>query len=276
MLRVVSWNCLGAAQSARAFLLREGALEPQRLTSPEVRSFLEAGDVVCLQELWVHQARALFSALALPHKACAENRPGLWPPTIGGAGLGLASRHPHLVERHLRYTRPHAGAERFARKGALHVRLDLGGLAVDVINTHLQSGDYPAATRVRARHLVELRALIDEVGAPDRPMIVCGDFNIDGLGCGAAEYTALTAALGDFRDLGREVDVPTYHPDPAHNTLAHRLDRLGKPQRLDYVFFRPAPRGPRVRTFARALDVALEGGVHPSDHFALVAELELR
>lgn len=274
-LRVASWNCFGAVQSARAFLLRQGAPEPQRFEHHAVHGFLAAVDVVCVQELWVHQARGLFERLPFPHKVQAQNRTEWWPFTIGGAGLGVASRHPLIAERLLAYSRPHAGAERLARKGALHTRLRLPGVELDVITTHLQAGVSPRAVQVRARHLAELRALIDAVGAAERPMVVCGDFNIDGHGGGAVEYTALTAALAGFRDLGAEADVPTYHPHPDHNPLAHRFDRHGRAQRIDYMFFRAPPGGPRVRAFARALDVALEGGVHPSDHFAVVAELEL-
>ncbi len=274
-LRIASWNCFGAAQTARAFVLRQGAPEPQRFEHHAVRGFLEAADVVCVQELWVHQARALFDRLPFPHKAQDHNRTEWWPFTIGGAGLGVASRHPLVAERVLAYSRPHAGAERLARKGALHTRAALAGLELDVITTHLQAGTSPRAVQVRGRHLAELRALIEAVGAPDRPMVVCGDFNIDGYGGGAAEYAALTSMLAGFRDLGAEADVPTYHPHPDHNPLAHRFDRHGRAQRIDYMFFRAPPRGPQVRAFARALDVALEGGVHPSDHFAVVAELEL-
>lgn len=274
-VRIASWNCFGAVQSARAFVLREGPPEPQRFHHPEVMGFLEAADVVCIQELWVAHARALFARLPFPHKAQDHNRTELWPFTIGGAGLGVASRHPLIAERLLPYSRPHAGAERFARKGALHARVVVGDLALDVITTHLQSGASRAAVNVRARHLAELAALIDDVSAPERATLVCGDFNIDGHGAGSSEYAALAAMLSGFRDLGAEADLPTYHPHPDHNPLAHRFDRDGRAQRIDYMFLRAPSHGPRVRAFARALDAALDDGVHPSDHFALVAELEV-
>ncbi len=274
-LRIASWNCFGATQTARAFLLREGAPEPQRFRHQRVTSFLEAADVICMQELWVADARALFERLPFPHKAQDHNRTQWWPLTVGGAGLGVASRRPLVAQRLLPYSRPHAGAERLARKGALHARVALDGAELDVITTHLQSGSSRSAVQVRARHLAELRALIAAVGARDRPMLLCGDFNIDGHGEGAAEYGVLTALLDGFRDLGAETNLPTYHPHPDHNRLAHRYDRDGRAQRIDYMFFRAPERGPRVRAFARALDVALDDGVHPSDHFALVVELEV-
>jgi endonuclease/exonuclease/phosphatase family metal-dependent hydrolase len=274
-LRIATWNCFGAAQSARAFLLREGAPERQRFQHQDVAAFLAAADVVCMQELWVDDARALFSRLPFPHKAQDDNRTELWPLTIGGAGLGVASRAPIVAQRLVPYSRPHSGAERFARKGALHTRLALVGGAIDVVTTHLQAGSSPAAVAVRARQVAELRALIAAEGDAARPMLVCGDFNIDGRGGGAAEYAALTGALHGFEDLGAATDLPTYHPHPEHNPLAHRFDRRGQAQRIDYLFFRSPARGPRVRAFARALDTALSSGVHPSDHFALVAELDL-
>lgn len=274
-LRIASWNCFGAAQTARAFLLREGAPEPQRFHHRDVASFLEGADVVCMQELWVADARALFGRLGFPHKAQDHNRMQWWPPTVGGAGLGVASRTPIVAQRMLSFSRPFAGAERLARKGALHTRLALPEGELDVVTTHLQSGTSAAATRVRARHLGELARLIAEVGSPERPMIVCGDFNIDGYPAIAAEYAVLASALDGFRDLGAESNLPTYHPHPEHNGLAHRFDRDGRAQRIDYMFFRAPARGAEVRACARALDTALDDGVHPSDHFALVVDLEI-
>ncbi len=279
-VRIASWNCFGAAQSARAFLLREGAPDPHRFHHPDVASALTDADVVCLQELWVRDAEALFHRLPHAHKAKDHNRTEWWPLTIGGSGLGIASRHRIVAHGVRAFSRPHAGAERFARKGMLHARIEAHGAEFDLVTTHLQSGTSPASRSVRARHARELAAFVREVGDPSRALVVCGDFNIDGLRASRAdEYAVLRDALSGLEDLGADEDVPTYHPHPEHNLLAHRFDRGAPAQRIDYVFFRaPAAGAVATHAFRRSLDAALDHGTretHPSDHFALVFDLRL-
>ena len=280
-VRIASWNCFGAAQSARAFLLREGAPDPHRFRHPEVSAALHRADVLCLQELWVRDAEALFERLPHPHKAKDDNRTEWWPLTIGGSGLGVASRHPIVSRQIVPFSRPHSGAERFARKGVLHARVDVDGVEVDVVTTHFQSGTSAGSRRVRERHARELGNLLRTIG-DERPIVLTGDFNVDGQRSARAdEYAVLAGQLSGFEDVGAEADVPTYHPHPHHNLLAHRFDRDARPQRIDYVFFRP-PRGggARVTGFVRTLDALLpshEGATetHASDHFALEIELEI-
>lgn len=242
---------------------------------------LDRADVLCLQELWVKDAEALFDRLPHAHKAKDDNRTEWWPLTIGGSGLGVASRHPIVSRRIVPFSRPHAGAERFARKGILHARLAVHGVEVDIVTTHFQSGTSSGSRRVRERHARELAGLLRELG-DERAVVLTGDFNVDGLrSVRADEYAVLVDRLAGFQDVGADADVPTYHPHPHHNVLAHRFDRDAPAQRIDYVFFRP-PRdgGVRIGGFVRALDAVLpshEGGAdtHPSDHFALVVDLEI-
>lgn len=281
-VRIASWNCFGAAQTARAFLLREGAPDPHRFRHPSVAAELDAADVVCLQELWVRDAEALFDRVAHGHKTKDHNRTEWWPFTIGGSGLGVASRHPIVHDKIAAFSRPHSGAERFARKGMLHARIAAFGVEIDVVTTHLQSGTAVSSRGVRARHAAELAALVREVGSDERAFLLCGDFNIDGRTSERGnEYATLLGNLGGFRDLGAEADWPTYHPHPDHNLLAHRFDRMAPAQRLDYVFFRPPVRGAvEVTEFSRRLDASLSpfgGGAatHPSDHFALAVTLRV-
>ena len=67
-----------------------------------------------------------------------------------------------------------------------------------MVTAHLQAGYDARAIGVRAMQLADLKALIDSVGAADRPFVVCGDFNINGLTSarGDAEYQCLAAARG--------------------------------------------------------------------------------
>jgi endonuclease/exonuclease/phosphatase family metal-dependent hydrolase len=274
---IVSWNCFGAAQNPVALLRWKGAPRAHRFRHPWLRSALSAEDIVCVQELFVSDAEELFEALPLAHQVRDHNLTRWWPLTVGGSGLGVASRHPITTTSMRAYSRPHAGFERFARKGMLHARVMVGGAELDVVTTHLQSGEGEAERRVRERHLRELRALVDELGDDGRAVVLCGDFNINGRAAArGAEYVQLTTMFPDFEDLGARDDSITYHPHPLHNGLAHDYDQGAPEQRIDYVLFRPPARGRSVEAthLERFLDGEMDAfgehdATHASDHFAL-------
>jgi endonuclease/exonuclease/phosphatase family metal-dependent hydrolase len=277
-----TWNCFGAAQNAFAVLRRKGPPDAHRFGHPHLRRVLEEADVVCFQEVFLSDVEHFFDGLVHGHKHRDHNLSTWWPLTFGGSGLGIASRFP-ILERVLRpFRRPHLGAERFARKGMLHARVQVAGQApaspfeVDVVTTHLQAGYSTQARLIRERQLREIRELVDEVGSRDRSFVVCGDLNIDGLlpAREAGEYVALTRTLSDFRDVGADDDHATFHPHPEINALAHRFDAGSPQQRIDYVLFRP-PRQNGVAVemcelvLHRPLDVGGRGATFASDHFGL-------
>lgn len=289
-----SWNCFGAAQNLASFVRWKGAPDAHRFELSDVKDAVETIDVVCLQEVFLSDAELFFEALGHGHKLRDENRTTFWPLTFGGSGLAVASRFRISASAVRGFGRPHVGAERFARKGMLHVRLVLdegaggGPHEVDVITTHMQSGYYDAAGAVRIRQLKELRALCDEVGSPERAIAVCGDFNIDGLQPvrEGREYAALREVFTDFDDLGAAEDHATFDPRASGNELAHRHEATSPHQRIDYVLFRP-PVNPAAVLPGRGLrpvKVSLgltepfhcpkRGRTYASDHYAMVAEFE--
>jgi len=279
-----TWNCFGAAQTIRAFLFSKEPPDPRRFELRAIREQVESVDIVCLQELFVPRAEGFFDRLAHPFKHRVPNGSTLWPLTFGGSGLGIASRFPIVTQTFRTFSPPSVLSERFARKGLLHARIALpgdGAPQLDVITTHMQSGYDVAAERVRERQIRELRAFADQVGAVDRPLIVCGDLNIDGLlGARDREYATLAQALSGFEDVGASDDRPTFHPHPDVNPLAHRFEAGSPKQRIDYVFYRPAVTDMlRVQGSRLALDAPFheEGAAvtFASDHFAIRVDLEV-
>lgn len=275
-----------------SFLRWSGAPDSHRFDIEEIARAIHEVDVLCVQEVFLSDAEAFFDRLTHPYKVRDPNRTSWWPVTFGGSGLGVASRFP-LLDRQLRgFARPHLGSERFARKGMLYARLEIGpDLQLDVLTTHLQSGYAEAAARVRRRQLAQLRSFVDDVGSKDRAFVVCGDLNIDGLSASRArgEYAALREMLSDFVDLGADADHATFHPDPTVNALAHRFEATGPRQRIDYVLFRRPMRTARANgsaeigsiraTELRPVECGLalhgpfivenRGPTFASDHFAL-------
>jgi endonuclease/exonuclease/phosphatase family metal-dependent hydrolase len=263
----------------------------ERFRDVDVISECTSPDILCLQELLSREAQQFFDRVGEGHFTSHfrdDNRMRFGGSvTMRGCGLGIRARAP-LTNIVLR-TFPGApvGWDRLARKGALYAQLPFdGGVTVDLVTVHLQAGYDARAISVRAAQLVELQTLVDSVGAADRPFIVCGDFNIDGLASarGDAQYEGLAAALSGFEDVGAAQDLPTFDPHPQGNGFAHALEPERSAQRIDYIFWRPARGSVDLsctetgRFFDKPLGrTTLRGGraAWASDHYGLSATFEL-
>ena len=295
-LQVGTWNCFGMGQTALHALTHFGAPSSARLLHADVIAACVAPDVLCVQELFSREAQRFFDGLAGRFDALVRdhNRVSLRTITMRGHGLGIASRRRVLSRSHHHFRARSSGWDRLARKGALHALVLLDdGVLVDVLTCHLQAGYDVEAQATRAAQLVEVRAIVDALGARERPFIVCGDFNIDGLAAARAhaEYRRLTSALEGFRDLGASDDLPTLDPHPERNPLAHMFNEGAPPQRLDYFFFRAARdaanAAPHLACTAveRILDRPLSTSPssllshgpreHASDHYGLRATFDI-
>jgi endonuclease/exonuclease/phosphatase family metal-dependent hydrolase len=199
-----------------------------------------------------------------------------------GSGLGIAGRLPFGAHTSQIFQSPRIGWDRLARKGTLHVRVDLDGIEVDIVNVHLQAGYCARAGAIRLQQIGEVARHVEQLGSDGRVFLVCGDFNVCGLGAAGAAYTQLRRALVGFDDLGASDDLPTFDPHPERNPLAHRIEPSAPTQRLDYIFLRaPRANGVRVhvRRVVRILDRPLapspDAPMYASDHFGLSATIEI-
>jgi endonuclease/exonuclease/phosphatase family metal-dependent hydrolase len=275
-LRIGTWNCFGQGQGIDAVLALRAPHDHRFEDEAVLKGCCEV-DVLCMQEILSRAAQRLFDGLDAQHfisRFRDDNRPRL-DASMRGCGLGIAARYPldGVTIRMFRSER--VGWDRLARKGILYGRVQIDERhSVDIANVHLQAGYDPAAQRVRFVQLGHLREVIAEVGSPERPFVICGDFNICGLAAarGASGYAELTAALEDFVDLGREADLPTLHPHPEGNRLAYTFEPNAASQRVDYIFVRPTPEVTSV-SVARFFDRPIPSG-WASDHYGLCATLD--
>ncbi len=249
-----------------------------RLRHPEVTKAFEGAHVSCLQEILSRDAETFFDGL--PGQGVRDpNHMELRPVSMRGSGLGMTGPLELRGAKVERFPGEQVGWDRLARKGTMHVRLELDGVAVDLLNVHLQAGYDAACVRVRTAQLEELGRRIEALGHLDRPFVVCGDFNVCGLAGGNEEYPRLRRALPAFDDLGAAQDLPTFDPHEERNALAHATEPGVPKQRLDYIFVRSA-RAVRVHVHEvrRILDTPLSeragSAAFASDHFGLSARLE--
>lgn len=293
--RVGTWNCFGMGQGAYDAITKLRAPAPTRFHHEDVHAACVTPDILCVQELLSRDAESFFDGLGTTtfgSRFRDHNRTHWRSATFRGSGLGIASRAPLLRPGVRHYRPPQVGWDKLARKGTLHTQVELDrGPTFDLLNTHLQAGYDEGAVAVRAAQLDELATLVREIADDDRPFIVCGDFNINGLEAlrDSDAYRRLLSALEGFEDLGAKRDLATFEPHPETNSLAHAFDPGAPTQRIDYVFFRPAPRArhrfapgslerildrpltPRAGTDDRAAKAPL---AFASDHFGLCATFE--
>jgi endonuclease/exonuclease/phosphatase family metal-dependent hydrolase len=161
-------------------------------------------DIVCLQELDVGRARtgSVDQAEAIAARLSMTSR---FHPAMRVEkelyGDAILTPHPETLVRAaaLPTVRGIRGLE---PRGALWSRIDIGGVGVNVINTHL--GLVPREQRLQALAL----AGPDWVGACEGPVILTGDFNATSL---TRPYRTLTRRLDDAqRRLGLKPSVKTF------------------------------------------------------------------
>ncbi len=123
-----------------------------------------------------------------------------------------------------------------------------------LLNTHLPYRDEDEPRRVKGAKVIAARLQQLPAGVP---VVVTGDFNSEP---GSETYATFTAALEDARKVAAKVEGPrlTFH------------DFSGTPStELDWILVR----GVKVLRFVTLDDRT--GGVLPSDHFPVMAEVEI-
>jgi len=282
---IATWNCFGMGQSVLDVITHFRAPFGARLKNAEVIEECSDANVICVQEILSRDSQRFFDTLVqrfFPFAVRDNNRFGFL--SMRGSGLGIGARANRRSSRFFAFRTKGLSWDKYARKGALYVQCEYGDRLFDIMTVHLQSGNSIAARAVRTFQLGELAEWVRSVGSTERPFIICGDFNIQGLQSEhkSDEYDELLNVLSGFHDLGAQTDLPTYHPHPEGNPLAFAFETLGGPMRIDYIFLRPAERTAKfeLSSFRRILDKPLANlgrglAAWASDHYGLKATFEI-
>lgn len=264
-MRVMTWN------------LQWRERDDWQARQPGILSALRAAppDIATLQEVWctaeTTQARLLADQLGMH---VAFGAPSLPPPPqppkrpdqVGvDVGVAVLTRWPILdVLRH-RFPSRH--------------RPEVVALAVVVDHSrgplHVVTSCIDWESEFGAQRLAQTRALAALVTDPVRdgplPVLLTGDLNAPPT---SPEIKVLTAVMADaWIQAGHAADPG--HTLSTSNPLAPREARHLIDQRIDYILARPGtPAHPVVVEQAFVASDA-QGGLHPSDHFAVVADFSL-
>lgn len=282
---IATWNCFGMGQSVLDVITHLRAPFGARFKNAQVIEECSDANVMCVQEILSRDSQRFFDGLVqkfFPFAIRDNNRFKFL--SMRGSGLGIGARANQRYSRFFEFRTKGFSWDKYARKGALYMQCEYGDRLFDIMTVHLQSGTNIASRAVRAFQLAELVEWVRNVGSTERPFIICGDFNIQGLLSDekSDEYDELTSTLAGFYDLGAQSNFPTYHPHPEGNPLAFAFETLGGPMRIDYIFLRPAERSAKfeLSSFRRILDKPLANlgrglAAWASDHYGLKATFEM-
>lgn len=260
-VRLLTFNCLWRGR-ARARLDAIGRLLDE-----------SANDIVCLQEVTRRESIGRLQRLL------GSYGPAAFQPfriAVMG-GLVTFARHPIerssyevFRDRGLRWNI--SWADKLLRKGFLTSWLDLAGVPVVVINTHLLANydeDWTPGNRYVRLQLSELEQLAEAIDRLDRNalLLVAGDLNVP----------ERTPMLDEFKSRCGLRDAFSF-AGPAPPTI--RNSAPGRPLvAIDHILYRH-PSGRELSVTARlgfVEPVQLLNGrtVHASDHLAVEAEIGL-
>ena len=232
-----------------------------------IGTFFEASDadVVCFQEICTYAHLALLARLLRSFEYVSYRRALLGP----AGDVVTFSRLPVSATAFYRFGPVTARIPRLARlqarmKGALVT--SLANPAVSVINTHPLAntdGDWSEANRFFPAHRAQLGALSRAVGSVPRPVVVCGDFNVD-----------RDSAL--FSDFVRETALDDAFEGSCPPTFrAEYLPAGKKPCCIDFILTAGAVETRSAEVLFAGKEALRGGSGYVSDHVGLRARLRI-
>ncbi len=260
-MRILTWN----------IWWRFGPYEQRRALISNVLDAAGA-DIICLQEVWdtgdANQAAALASDLNMHF----SYEPVLPIDSINW-GMAILSKWP-IIE-HEGMVLPSMPSDDGSRNcKVMRARLDGPRGAADVYNTHLSWR--PEESAIRQEQVTYIAQLVARTWQGPVPPIICGDFNAIP---SADEVRMLTGEkmvavdglyfLDAWRAAGHTDAGFTWdNANPLTNSA------LQQNRRLDYIFVgEPAPNAAGHVLRAGRVGMEPTGGLFPSDHFGVLAEL---
>ena len=256
-LRVLTLNMYGLRYPPQLVWLRDESRCRGRFHSvgEHIREARPQYDIVGIQELYsapdlrilTCDPRPFLNEITVPSDPRGTFNRQLFLPSgerwklEADGGMGLVT--PHTIERFASWRFTGSEGPLRAARGVLYARIAISGsaLRVETYVVHLSAGRFEA--QQRRRELQTLSQLIaTNSGASGNPVLVLGDFNIDGTPGKSEEYDNIVGILHQPRDLWREAhpNAEGYTYDCEQNTLA-QLRKCNYQARIDYVLVPTAP-----------------------------------
>lgn len=215
-------------------------------------------DVLILQEVWDSMWSSAMPRLVERLAREAGFRHVVIDPRkpfrLVNSGLAIASKLPVL--RSSTHTfQSSAGVQWWVPNGVLHAELQSAAGPLHVMSTHLHAGPRDSALlnsvsvskRVQLGQLQELRAFAQRVMAGEQtrhaPLVVAGDFNIDGADVRGREHEVSVSDLLEYAHMERilgpsalaSIGFPSTYPFPAEGGSLANPAFFGESTCVDHV-----------------------------------------
>ena len=197
-------------------------------------------------------------------------------------GMGLITPHPIEASEALRFVG--SGGTFLAARGVIYARVALpqSHFKVDVYVVHLSPGRQNSEQR-RSELEALSRMIKSRSAVGGNPVVVLGDFNIEGIDEGA-EYRTIRRVLGNPRDLWLEAGPPDpgYTYECSQNAVA-ALRGCDYRVRIDYIWIVSSPgviNNPELKVSAEDMrkvewHTAGPDPLPVSDHYGVEVSLSL-
>jgi endonuclease/exonuclease/phosphatase family metal-dependent hydrolase len=225
-LKILSWNI----QMLPLALKKIGQFERADYIAEQLNE--SDYDVIVFQEAFDDKVRQKLSEYlqhCYPYQVGPANEKGFFLRT--NSGVCIVSKYPlkHIGE--VQYENCN-GVDCFSRKGALMVEIEKEGKLVQLIGTHLQSGDGKTNSKVRVKQYRQLEdELLSRYNKEGIPQIICGDFNTKKNGDGYYETMLSTLMVDDGSLEGKQ----QFTYDGSLNDMIKDKSEVSL---LDYIFLR--------------------------------------
>lgn len=160
------------------------------------------------------------------------------------------------------------GADKLAKKGVVHVKLDVNGKDLDIMGTHLQAGRGLKRIRIRKKQ-IKLINTIESTINDSNTVIYAGDFNIS---ASTANYDSLTKTLhaSTLEPTGKLKNTCNFNDQEL-------MEADGKPYWIDFIFLRKNKRSKLIESIIESPRQMMSGKLRRlSDHNPIVSTLILK
>lgn len=259
-LKIVSWN---------VFLRPSILADKQMKRVDSIANYLieTNADVIILQEVFHNRASKHLNELM------AESYPNITKPgpkSLFGVASGvLVYSKVKFKNQPKHYSfKDKTGADRLAKKGLVHVTLDIEGKDLDILGTHLQAGRGLKRIGIRKNQVEVINTVQREISDSNAVLYV-GDFNI-------------AASTANFDSLTKTLHASTLEPmGKLKNTCNFKdhdlMEANGKSYWIDFIFLRKNKRSKLIGSIIESPRQIMNGkSLRLSDHNPITSTLILK
>ncbi|NRA13088.1 MAG: endonuclease/exonuclease/phosphatase family protein [Crocinitomicaceae bacterium] len=259
-LKILSWNVF----------LRPGILadkQMKRVDSIAHYLIVTDADVIILQEVFHKRATKRLNRLM---RKSYPNITKSGPKSFYGVPSGVIIYSKLKFEGETTYYsyKDKTSADKLAKKGLVHVTLNVNGKRLDVMGTHLQAGQGEKRITIRKKQIEVINSVQRAIGDSNAVLYV-GDFNI-------------SASTPNYDSLKKTLQAYTFEPigklKSTCNFDDHELmEPDGKPYWIDFIFIRKNKHSKLIGAVIESPRQMIEGKqLRLSDHNPIISTLVLK